>query len=211
MTDWPTPDPGTPPSGGPPPGGYPPPPPPGGYSPPPPPPPGYSQPPPYGGYSSPPPPPDYGYAPYPSSTSARDPWGNPLAEWWQRAVAFIIDFVGIFIVSAIISVPFARRGGLGVFALGRFLGFIVNLLYFGLLNGSERGQTLGKMALGIQTRNVNTGGPLGIGQGILRYFVAAVLWALCLVPGMVDALFPLWDAKRQAIHDKAASSYVRQI
>ena len=38
--------------------------------------------------------------------------------------------------------------------------------------------------------------------------LASVLWVLLYIPGIIDVLFPLWDQKRQTIHDKAASSIV---
>jgi uncharacterized RDD family membrane protein YckC len=35
-----------------------------------------------------------------------------------------------------------------------------------------------------------------------------VLFLACLVPGIIDALLPLWDPKRQSWHDKAVGTVV---
>lgn len=204
-------------------GGYPPQEPPGGGQQPP---PGQyppaQQPP--GGY----PPPggqQMGYAAVPVS-----PQGRPLASWGKRLGAALIDAVVITIPSYIIMLVV----GVGAFqsadietdefgnvvSVGDPSSFIVTMLVsFGIVtalgiayqvyfNGSEKGQTIGKMALKIQVRDEKTGGPIGYGRAAIRWLVAVVLWAACYVPGIVDALFPLWDPKRQTIHDKAANSLV---
>jgi uncharacterized RDD family membrane protein YckC len=60
----------------------------------------------------------------------------------------------------------------------------------------------------IQVRDLATGGPIGYGKAAARYFVGLALQMACYIPGIIDYLFPLWDEKRQAIHDKAAGSVV---
>jgi uncharacterized RDD family membrane protein YckC len=192
-----------PPPGGPPPGGQPPP--PGGYQP--------QQPP--------------GQYPGPYQQMAPvSPQGRPLAEWWKRAVAIIIDslILGIpgYIIIAILGVGFASQaeidpvtgeleGGAGFFAgfLISALAFaVISVLYFVFLNGGEKGQTVGKMVMKIQVRDEATGGAIGYGKGFLRWLVAYLLGALCFIGSLVDLLFPLWDPKRQCIHDKAVNSLV---
>jgi uncharacterized RDD family membrane protein YckC len=77
------------------------------------------------------------------------------------------------------------------------------------MNGSEKGQTVGKMVMKIQVRDENTGGPIGYGKAALRTLVYLVLAAFtCGVGGLLDGLWPLWDPKRQALHDKPANSLV---
>jgi uncharacterized RDD family membrane protein YckC len=99
----------------------------------------------------------------------------------------------------------ASTGGLALYYLFVIVG---PLLYYALLNGSERGQTLGKMALRIQVRDAGTGGPIGFGRGLLRAFVYEALLVACLVPGVINGLSPLWDKRRQAWHDHVANSVV---
>ena len=89
-----------------------------------------------------------------------------------------------------------------------FLGAVVSGVYSWLLNGSAKGQTLGKMALSLQVRDARTGGPIGLGRGFLRSLVATVLWLVLVLPGLLDVLSPLWDPRRQSWHDKAAGSVV---
>lgn len=212
----------------PPPGGYPPPgggqqyppqpgqPPPGQYPP--------QQPPP-GGY----PPPGQQYATVPVA-----PWGAPLASWGKRVGAALIDALVVGIPAVIIMVA----AGIGTFAsaectfnattgvtectgsnnffiafaLTQGIPYLVFAVYGTIMNGGERGQTVGKMALKIQVRDEATGGPLGYGKAFLRWLVGAGLSLLtCGLGGLVDALFPLWDNKRQTIHDKAVSSLVVEL
>lgn len=192
----------------------------GGSSQPPPPPPGP-------GWQQPsPPPPSYGYQ-QSGPAGPAGPGGQPLAEWWKRLVAILLDGVilGIpfGIIAAIVAGAAANKAtidpitgeiesGGGAFA-GAVLGvyavaIIVNVLYYGLLNGGESGQTLGKKILNIRVRDANTGGPIGVGRGIGRYFVTLILGFACGIGTILDALWPLWDQRRQALHDKVVSSVV---
>ena len=214
------------------PGSAAPPPPPGDYPSTPPPPP----PPPAGGYgqpSAPPPPPAYGNQPAYGGGGAGGPadaQGRPYAEWWKRVVAAIIDAVVVGIPSQIISAIFLAGGsssvevnevtgevsGGGGFVAGllgaMFVPLILGILYYTILNGSEKGQTLGKMAMKIAVRDEATGGALGMGKAFLRYLVGAVLaFITCGIGAIVDLLFPLWDPKRQTIHDKVAKSVVVEV
>jgi uncharacterized RDD family membrane protein YckC len=143
-----------------------------------------------------------------------------LAEWWQRAVAIIIDSVMLGIVFAILrsifgaanTVVFNSNGTTtvrtGHLVIAEIIEIVLTLTYFAILDGSERGQTLGKMALGIATRDVSTGGPIGTGRALLRRFVYSILWVALFIPGLINVLSPLWDQRRQAWHDKAVSSDV---
>ena len=173
-----------------------------------------------------PPPPSYGYQQQPAG-APMGPGGQPLAAWWKRLVAIIID-------SLILGVPFAILGAIvaaaaadeatidpitgelesggaefgGAVILIYLLGFVANVLYYGLLNGGASGQTLGKKILNIRVRDANTGGPIGVGRGIGRYFIGALLGLACGIGTILDALWPLWDQKNQALHDKVVSSVV---
>ena len=188
--------------------------------PPPGPPPGQGGPPPAGG------PPAYGGA----AGQPTDSQGRVLAHWWKRVVAALIDGVilGIpyYIISAVFSVGAANSiecttdattgitnctGGSSFIAtllVTMLIFFILGIVYTVYFNGSERGQTVGKMVMKIQVRDEATGGPIGYGKAALRWLVTLVLGVLCYVPAIIDALFPLWDAKRQTLHDKAANSLV---
>ena len=182
--------------------------------------------PPPGGY----PPPGQQYATIPVA-----PWGAPLASWGKRVGAALIDGLVVGIPAVIImlalgvgafaSADFECTTVNGVtnctggdtsffvaFALTQGVPYLVFAIYGTLMNGSERGQTVGKMVLKIQVRDEATGGPIGYGKAFLRWLVGAGLSLLtCGIGGLVDALFPLWDNKRQTIHDKAVSSLVVEL
>lgn len=182
----------------------------------------------------PPPPPSYGqYEQYGAPQMAAGPanvdnFGRPLAEWWKRLVALIIDgfvlAVPAIVIFVILGAGFAATSsdrattsegfdalfGTGILA-ATGLTALASLAYYALLNGGEKGQTLGKMALKIQVRDEQTGGAIGYGRGFLRHVLqAGSQFASCigLVFIIIDGLFPLWDPKRQAIHDKIAKSVV---
>ena len=47
-----------------------------------------------------------------------------------------------------------------------------------------------------------------LGYGLLRLFMNVVFWVVCLIPGLLNYLWPLWDPKSQTWSDKIASSVV---
>ncbi len=166
--------------------------------------------PPPGGY-----PPPYWQGPQPPhqgiSAGRTDPLGRPLAPWWKRAVAFIIDWLILNVLSAIVVGIVDVNGTTSGRDMAIGLTIIVILGYFSFLDGSGRGQTVGKMALGIATRDLATGAPLGAGRALIRRFVFYGLFFVFLVPGILNAMSPLWDPRRQAWHDKLVGSCVVQV
>ena len=77
--------------------------------------------------------------------------------------------------------------------------------------------TPGKMLLGISIRRPEAPGPVGwvvavrrrllqVGLGLLR--LSAVLELLYLLGSGLDLLWPAWDKRRQALHDKVAGTVV---
>ncbi len=177
-----------------------------------------------GGYQ----PPGYGAQ---HQSGPAGPGGQQLAEWWKRLLAIIIDglligiplvivffvVIGISFTSSLETDPITGEtttsGGLftGSTLLFQLVAVIVTVAYYGLLNGSDRGQTVGKMALGIRVRDANGGGPIGVGRGAARALVSSlpgqlpfvgIIWVL------INGLWPLWDPRRKALHDKAVNSVV---
>jgi uncharacterized RDD family membrane protein YckC len=102
-------------------------------------------------------------------------------------------------------------GGSGFFVtllLTSLIPVVLAFAYKTYFDGGEKGQSVGKMAMKIQIRDEATGGPLGYGKAAMRTGVVVVLWLVCFIPLLVSLLFPLWDPKRQTLHDKAANSIV---
>ena len=56
--------------------------------------------------------------------------------------------------------------------------------------------------------DAENGGAIGFGRAALRRFVYQVLFLPFGIPGLINALSPLWDRRRQAWHDKVANSVV---
>jgi uncharacterized RDD family membrane protein YckC len=81
-------------------------------------------------------------------------------------------------------------------------------IYYGAMNGSNRGQTIGKMALGIAVRDARTGGPIGFWRGFGRFLITVVFEIALFIPSLLDSLSPLWDSRRQSWHDKVVHSVV---
>jgi len=111
----------------------------------------------------------------------------------------------------VVSLPFRTQvAGKGL-RLDSPAGFFVEVaiaLFYGVLCGSSRGQTLGMMAVGVRAVDARAGGPIGISRGIGRAVIEYVLAAVLFVPWVIDMLFPLWDPNNQTLHDKATATVV---
>jgi uncharacterized RDD family membrane protein YckC len=156
-----------------------------------------------------------------------DRFGRPLAAWWQRLVAIIIDGLIIDVPKSIIAAIVVGSGALysprhirGSLIVIDIIFIFIDLAYFALLNGSENGQTLGQMMFGIAVRDQNTGGSIGPQRAALRILVLVpgivVGWIpfLALIAGLytiVAALSPLWDNRRQGFHDKVEHTDVVKV
>jgi uncharacterized RDD family membrane protein YckC len=76
---------------------------------------------------------------------------------------------------------------------------------------AEGGQTLGKMNGGIAVRrDGDEDASLGYVRSFLRAAMPPFLWLL-IIPGLLDVLWPMWDRKKQTIHDKLVGSVVVRI
>lgn len=90
----------------------------------------------------------------------------------------------------------------GAFVIAAVL-IVLYLLYFTLFTGL-RGQTPGKMLVGI--RVVDAAGAIpGLRRAFMREVVGKFLSSTAFYVGF---LWPIWDAQRQAWHDKIAETWV---
>ena len=172
------------------------------------------QPPP--GYEAPaeqPPPPSQPPPGYPAQPpSAPGTWaGQPLANWWSRVGAALLD-------GLIVGVPVAAIAIAVDPLLGILLGVTASLTYYPLLmmrGGAVNGQTLGKQVAGIRVV-LNSGEPFPYGPAALREFAIKYLLFgtvggfFLAIPTLLNYLWPLWDDENRALHDMLASTHVVQ-
>ena len=122
---------------------------------------------------------------------------GPRASFGRRLVAYLLDSILIGIVGGVLVAIFDTGVGYG-------LDLLVGIAYFGYLEGGPRGQTLGKMALGIRVVDFSSGGPIGYGRGVVRY-LGRIISGIVFLLGY---LWMLWDKEKQTWHDKLATSVV---
>lgn len=159
------------------------------------------------------------------------PDGQPLAGWFQRVLARILDGIIIAVVGAVVAnllvpgvwgdymdwametstdltanPPAELMGRLSAWALViTAVGLIYEIVMVKLVGG-----TLGKLALGLRVRLRDEAGKVGWGTSVLRalvYQLSGVVTPLYLL----NVLWPLWDQKRQALHDKPARTNVVRV
>ena len=139
---------------------------------------------------------------------------HELASWGRRLAALLVDVVVLGMVIAITlfaaGMPaddLRHRVENGETLLIIFLFLIPEAIYYTALIGS-RSQTFGKMALGIKVVDAESRSPIGYARAFTRWFSTATLRALFTIPTVIDHLWPLRDARNQALHDKFARSVV---
>ena len=157
--------------------------------------------------------------------------GVPLASWGRRVAAWLIDGVILGIVAGTIAwvatpalrqtmaqlIDAASRGDQAAATRlqGEMLGPSVQfglvlwlvVTAYCLVFWTTTGQTVGKMAVGISVRRAAEPGPLPVGTALLRRLVPLAGEFISLLT-LIDYLWPLWDDKRQALHDKLAGTQV---
>jgi uncharacterized RDD family membrane protein YckC len=142
--------------------------------------------------------------------------GN-LASPGMRIVGGLIDVVILVVIFGIIAVIFISAGDArllpGFFehrllTLAGVLSVVIDIAYFAYF-WSSRGASIGMMPFGFKVRDVVTGQYPTMGKAALRGFIWTLEYALtfCLV-GALGWLWMLWDAQKQAIHDKIAGTIV---
>jgi uncharacterized RDD family membrane protein YckC len=122
---------------------------------------------------------------------------GPRASFFRRLGASLIDGVMLLIVSLILRAAVSQ-------GVGSLITLVIGVAYLGFFEGSASGQTVGKRALGIRVIDYRTGGSIGYGRGVLRYFAR---W-LSFIPCLLGYFWMLWDKERQTWHDKLISDVV---
>jgi len=148
------------------------------------------------------------------------------AGFWIRFVAIIIDYLIVGALSAFVIVPVLGAvgimGSMGDFSeIGEMdegllagmiaaltgtlalVNLVVNWLYFALMESSSWQATLGKRAVGVKVIN-EQGSRVSFITATIRYIGKIVSGAILLI-GYIMAAF---TAKKQALHDMIATTYV---
>lgn len=151
-----------------------------------------------------------------AATGARGFATTPLSGSGRRFLARVIDAIVVSVITSIIGTFVTLGGTLPSWQdtwLAGAIGSVVYFLYEGLML-TARGQTLGKMALGIRVSRLVGDRSLQTGQAWGR----AAVYTLPPIVGigslfwLIDVLWHLWDRpNRQCLHDKAATTVVRRL
>jgi uncharacterized RDD family membrane protein YckC len=137
-----------------------------------------------------------------------------LASWGRRLAALLVDGVILSVVVlatlllaglSLEDVNDTLRDGSTLAAIALFV--LPEAIYDTAMIGA-RNQTFGKMALGIKVVDASGRGSIGYTRAFTRWLSTATLWALWVLPGVLDHLWPLRDGRRQTFHDKFARSVV---
>jgi uncharacterized RDD family membrane protein YckC len=147
------------------------------------------------------------------ASSAQD--AGAFAAWSTRAAAFALDtlflFGMMFLVTVVVAVAVGSDDRRTVETIAYAVCIPLYLLYAPLLlarPGRANGQTFGKQMMDIRVVRVD-GAPVGVWNGVLRQVIAQqLLTTLVLFYALADYLWPLRDARNQALHDKIARTLV---
>ena len=153
------------------------------------------------GPAAPPPPPVWDAQP---AGAAQVAYGG----FWIRLVAYIIDAILISLVlglvTSIFGISYVDVDDLSkIDPTLNLLSLLVAWLYFALMESSERGATVGKMAMGLRVVS-NDGKRISFLNATGRYF-AKIISALIFCIGFIMIAFT--DRKR-GLHDMIASTLV---
>jgi uncharacterized RDD family membrane protein YckC len=155
-----------------------------------------------------------------ASTTWEPPVSAPEpAGWWQRVGATILDsiVVGVFgaILGGVVAAASDADEDAGT-AIAAVAAIVVTGLYYGLLmarGGSRNGQTWGKQAVGIRVVRAD-GAPVELGFALLREVVVKaflfgyVALFTAYLATIVNYLWPLWEPRNRALHDRIVRSRV---
>jgi uncharacterized RDD family membrane protein YckC len=159
---------------------------------------------------------------YPEEAAEREARAAPArgdvayASWLSRVGAYLLDTLILLIpIAVILGVLFAvnpddSSAAWGVLGVAYLITLVLPFVYYTVLQGNERGQSYGKRALGIRVVSEQTGGSIGYGRAFGRYAIT-VVFGLFIFPIVLDYLWPLWDSKNQALHDKVVGSLVLRV
>jgi uncharacterized RDD family membrane protein YckC len=144
------------------------------------------------------------------------------ATWGTRALGYIIDSL---LVGGVAAVLYLLFGGLlatmasGFGSRSNFAGgmcclwlalFPIASLLVGIYNRvylvAQRGASIGQGMMKVKVIDAN-GQLLTQGTAFVRLLAQVGMGLIPILP-ILDMLWPLWDVRRQTLHDKAVNCYV---
>ncbi len=153
--------------------------------------------------TTPPPAPQWNAPPAADSFAAQAYGG-----FWLRVVAYLIDAIVLAIPTVLLGALFGlSMRGAGDLNMGsNVASLVIGWLYFSIMESSERGATLGKMAVGLRVVT-EQGGRLSFANATGRYF-AKFISAILIGIGFLMVAFT--DRKR-GLHDMIAGTLVVKV
>jgi uncharacterized RDD family membrane protein YckC len=155
--------------------------------------------------------------------SRSDAWaGKPLAGWWSRVGAAVLDWLILLIPVAVlvgVGLALALDGTGAAEVIGWILAgvaYIAALAFYAPLlmmrSGAHNGQTWGRQIMAIRVVRDN-GNEMGFGyafvrEAIVKWLLFQVVGGTFFIPTLLDWLWPLWDGENRALHDFVCSSHV---
>ena len=175
--------------------------------------------------------PQQGYGPphYYAPPGPYIPSGVTLSSWGRRFAAYLVDGI----IQSVLSLGLAVAIGVAVYnlttgsdaenagwAAGVIAYIVLALVWFVLYppltmrrHGERNGQTWAKQWFGIRViredRQPVTAGTGFIRDVLMQDIVFGFIGSLIFyIPWLLDGLWPLWDERNQALHDKVANTFV---
>lgn len=123
------------------------------------------------------------------------------AGFWRRAGAVLIDsiiysvLIGLLLGPAYVNASTLSTEGLVVQGMAFVLTVLLWVRYMG---------TPGKLLLGCQVVDANTGDPISYRQAVIRYMG----YFVSIMSLFIGFLWMIWDKNSQTFHDKMAKTVV---
>jgi uncharacterized RDD family membrane protein YckC len=158
---------------------------------------------------APPPPPPYGPQHWTPGTPVLASYGVRVGGWLiDWLITSAIGALALLPIHAVHQTVVNGRTSLSVSTQGLVLSALIVIIYDTALIGSGRSQTLGMRALGIRVVDARGVRPVSYARALGRSVCEYVLILLFVIPWIIDMLYPLWDPRRQTLHDKVAETVV---
>lgn len=150
--------------------------------------------------------------------STSQPLTFEYAGFWRRVIAFWFDWVILFGLTIVLSIPLMAIRGLDHVSDALYLfpnrnpvntmGLVVNLFlawffYYAILESSKMQATLGKRMIGIKVTDYE-GKRVSFGRATLRHFSKIISFFIFFIGFLMIA----FTRKKQGLHDKIANCLV---